>query len=270
VFRTDRHVDDGALVARRHHELSASRAAAIDAHLETCESCRTRADALVGAEMSVRMAVRSHADPDHHLRARAALTRALDREADHPRPLVSRVAAVLAPALAMAAAVAVAIALAYGARSRAVADTDSSPVLPIARLTPGATASLTASQLCSGETPSRAVPAAVARRVLRAYAMEDLSPAEYELDALITPELGGTTAVENLWPQRYTGGVWTAYVKDEIEDHLRDLVCGGALDLRTAQHDMATNWIAAYQKYFGRDLPTPARQSFDVSRHGAP
>jgi len=95
----------------------------------------------------------------------------------------------------------------------------------------------------------------VARLVVRAYAVEDLSPDEYELDALITPELGGTVDAENLWPQRYAGGVWTAYVKDEIEDHLRDLVCAGRLELTVAQQDMARNWIAAYQKYFHRDLP---------------
>ncbi len=30
---------------------------------------------------------------------------------------------------------------------------------------------------------------------------------------------------------------------------LYDDVCAGQLDLKTAQHDIATDWIAAYKKY---------------------
>jgi len=33
------------------------------------------------------------------------------------------------------------------------------------------------------------------------------------------------------------------------------LVCAGALDLKTAQREIATDWIAAYRKYVGTDIP---------------
>jgi hypothetical protein len=33
------------------------------------------------------------------------------------------------------------------------------------------------------------------------------------------------------------------------------LVCSGKLDLPTAQHEIATDWIAAYRKYFSTDEP---------------
>jgi hypothetical protein len=44
-------------------------------------------------------------------------------------------------------------------------------------------------------------------------------------------------------------------VKDELEDRLRDLVCGGQLDLAEAQRDISRDWIAAYKKYFRTDRP---------------
>jgi hypothetical protein len=33
------------------------------------------------------------------------------------------------------------------------------------------------------------------------------------------------------------------------------MVCGGELDLSTAQRDIAADWIAAYKKYFHTDRP---------------
>src|SRR5262249_7576620 len=132
---------------------------------------------------------------------------------------------------------------------------DETRVLPIARITPGAVSPLTAAQLCAGERPSRVVAPAVARQVLRDYAMENVPADEYELDALITPELGGTVAETNLWPQRYARGAWPASAKDEIEDRLHDLVCSGEIELATAQHELASDWIAAYQRHFRRNHP---------------
>jgi hypothetical protein len=49
--------------------------------------------------------------------------------------------------------------------------------------------------------------------------------------------------------------VWNARVKDELEDRLRQMVCDGSLDLTEAQREIATNWIAAYKKYFRTDRP---------------
>jgi hypothetical protein len=89
--------------------------------------------------------------------------------------------------------------------------------------------------------------------------MEHLSAQEYELDFLITPELGGVADQRNLWPERYASGAWNARVKDDLERLLPDLVCQGALDLATAQRDIADDWIAAYKKYFKTDRPLAQR-----------
>jgi hypothetical protein len=85
--------------------------------------------------------------------------------------------------------------------------------------------------------------------------MEHVAEHEYELDYLITPELGGVADQRNLWPERYASGVWNARVKDDLEELLPQLVCDGTLALATAQRDIANDWIAAYKKYFRTDRP---------------
>jgi hypothetical protein len=37
------------------------------------------------------------------------------------------------------------------------------------------------------------------------------------------------------------------------------MVCAGKLDLSTAQREIATDWIAAYKKYFHTDRPLSVR-----------
>ncbi len=64
----------------------------------------------------------------------------------------------------------------------------------------------------------------------------------------------------NLWPQSYQTQPWNAHVKDALENELHRLVCSGQLDLKTAQHDISTDWIAAYKKYFHTDQPLSAHQ----------
>ncbi len=132
---------------------------------------------------------------------------------------------------------------------------DAGQALPIATLTPGAVSPLTAAELCAGARPSRVVDEAVRQRVLHEYGMEQVSQEAYELDALITPELGGTTERANLWPQRYAAPVWNAYVKDALEQHLVQMVCTEQIDLAQAQREIATDWVAAYKRHFATDAP---------------
>lgn len=83
----------------------------------------------------------------------------------------------------------------------------------------------------------------------------DAQPGAYEVDYLITPALGGADDIHNLWPQSSASVVWNAQVKDALEDHLRELVCDGQLDLTVAQREIASDWIGAYKKYFHTDRP---------------
>jgi hypothetical protein len=46
-------------------------------------------------------------------------------------------------------------------------------------------------------------------------------------------------------------------VKDALERKLHKLVCAGQLDLKTAQREIASNWIEAYKKYVRETPPEP-------------
>ena len=134
---------------------------------------------------------------------------------------------------------------------------ETGPILPRPDLTPGATRAVSVDEVC-GDVPVLAGPRvapSVPRQVFQAYGADYLRSHDYELDFLITPELGGTTDAENLWPQPFVSTPWNAYVKDELERFLRQRVCEGTLDLKTAQRQMATDWVAAYKRYFNTDRP---------------
>jgi hypothetical protein len=128
--------------------------------------------------------------------------------------------------------------------------------IPNPSLTPGATVLESPGEVCQeSNTKNKAVPVALRRQVFDEYGIKAGSPTAYEVDYLITPALGGADDIHNLWPQSYTATIWNAQVKDALEDHLRDLVCDGQLDLATAQREIAMNWIDAYKKYFHTDRP---------------
>ena len=128
--------------------------------------------------------------------------------------------------------------------------------LPIRVLTPGAVGPVNLDAMCARRTVEKPpVAPAVRDAVLHGYRMEQVAAHEYELDYLVTPELGGVAEARNLWPERYSTNIWNARVKDALEDLLPQLICRGQLDLATAQRDIAENWIAAYKKYFKTDRP---------------
>ena len=130
------------------------------------------------------------------------------------------------------------------------------PEEPDARFTPGAVVAVTQNQVCSDSAEITAVvPLTLKTKVLQLYRVTAGRSDAYEVDYLITPELGGATDIRNLWPEPYDHTMWNAHVKDRLENRLREMVCHGDLDLATAQRDLSTDWIAAYRKYFHADTP---------------
>ncbi len=125
------------------------------------------------------------------------------------------------------------------------------PVAPDPVLTPGATLPVTTADICAPgySRKVRDVPVEVKRDVYRRYHITHHRKGEYEIDHLISLELGGSNSARNLWPESYWTAPWNAHVKDVLENTLHREVCAGRLPLATAQHDIATDWIAAYQKY---------------------
>lgn len=130
------------------------------------------------------------------------------------------------------------------------------PIVPDPKLTPGRVdLNATVDKICvSGYTATvRDVPESLKKKVFDEYNVDRKSD-KFEVDHLISLELGGSNDIMNLWPQSYTTQPWNAYVKDKLENHLHKLVCDGKMDLRQAQIEISNNWIVAYKKYFG-DTP---------------
>jgi hypothetical protein len=109
----------------------------------------------------------------------------------------------------------------------------------------------------------REVPTSLCQQVFQEYGIANARADDYEIDYLIAPGLGGVEDIHNLWPEPYTSSMWNARVKDALEEHLHQLVCAGKVDLSTAQNDIATDWIAAYKKYFHTDRPLSLRSWLD-------
>ena len=129
---------------------------------------------------------------------------------------------------------------------------------PDPRLTPGAALDVTAADVCVPGYARRVrrVPLAVWRAAYARYGIRAHAPGSYEVDHLISLELGGSNALANLWPEPMDGlGGWNARTKDVLENRLHALVCRGAVDLGTAQRAIAADWVGAYRRYVG---PSPA------------
>ncbi len=122
--------------------------------------------------------------------------------------------------------------------------------MPEPILTPGTLADVTAKECCRPgySAEARNVTQATKNAVYARYGIRKHKPGDFEIDHLISIELGGGEEIENLWPQSYSG-TWNAHLKDRLEDKLHQLVCNGSITLAEAQHAIRTDWIAAYEKY---------------------
>ena len=121
---------------------------------------------------------------------------------------------------------------------------------PIASLTPGVTVNVTLDQICTPgySATVRNVSASTKWQVFKAYGV-DPTKAHYEIDHLISLELGGSNDAKNLWPQSYDTLPYNAHVKDALENKLHYMVCHHAIDLATAQKAVVADWIAACKLY---------------------
>lgn len=259
------HVTDCDLLSYLDGELLEAQRKAVNRHLDICDECNAKHAAMASIMKAVCDEHRSLIDQAVTESARARLESRLAHVAAEP----VRQWLPPAPAFAFAAVVVmVASAAVYVQRSHSPASLTARHglVLPVASITPGATADVTVDQLCSGATDARPITVAMRAQVLSAYGVQDVPSDQYELDYLITPELGGATDVRNLWPQGYGSPIWNARVKDELEELLPRLVCSHQLDLTTAQRDMASDWIAAYKKYFKTDVPLEAHRGPAIDR----
>ncbi len=129
-------------------------------------------------------------------------------------------------------------------------------------MTPGAVLNVADTDVCTPGYSSRVrhVTAQTKREVYAEYGITVHAPGDYEVDHLISLEIGGSNSIKNLWPQSYLTAPWNAHVKDALENRLHRMVCAHTIALKTAQDAIAKDWIAAYRKYVPkrrRVNPTP-------------
>ena len=263
------HIPDEDLVRSADGELSSQRAAEVNAHLEACWDCRARMEEI---QSTITGFVRAHhSEFDGRLPPaagpRALLRARLSQLSSEPQLEWWRRAFQLSlPRVAIVCLPLIAIVIGFlwvphslQRKSISMSALLDAEAAPNRSLTPGMTRQVTISEVCSvpQEEVVGDVSISLRQRVFQEYGIANPRPEDYEIDYLIAPRLGGTEDIRNLWPEPYSTRVWNAHVKDALEERLHEMVCSGQLDLSTAQHDIATDWISAYKKYFHTNKPLP-------------
>ena len=126
--------------------------------------------------------------------------------------------------------------------------------LPNPKLTPGYMRDASVHELCTTSTSLvRNVPESLKKDIFRNYGMNgnDRSVCKegYEIDHLVSLELGGANDGRNLWPQSYCGEN-NAHKKDKLENELHRQICLGKISIQDAQMCIKTDWVMCYLKTF--------------------
>lgn len=281
------HIPDEQLLLHASGEVPASRSSQVQAHLETCSQCRHRLQELQSTLAEFGEVHRNTWDaalpPIDERRAQLRTRLAELAEQERHDKLFGRLrtnvvehgGAAAVAAIMIAACLLVAIRLYRPTEASQPIVAQSMPASvghweePDLRLTPGATVAVSENDICNAAVarPEPVVPVSLKRRVFEEYGLAP-RPDAYEVDYLITPELGGATDIRNLWPEPYHDTVWNAHIKDQLEDRLHQMVCRGDVDLATAQRDISADWIAAYRKYFHVNDPLPDNSSSESANLG--
>lgn len=119
-----------------------------------------------------------------------------------------------------------------------------------AACTPGAIiTTATKSQICvSGYAGTvRNVPTSEKTQDYKEYGIYSHTAGQYEVDHLVSLELGGSNDIANLWPEAASPKPGF-HEKDKVENYLHSQVCSGAIALKQAQIEIATNWLAVYDR----------------------
>jgi len=124
------------------------------------------------------------------------------------------------------------------------------PPVPNPTLTPGVAAITDAKRICATKwgKDERHVTPKMKREVCAQYHARNCPGKGWEIDHLISRELGGADDVRNLWPQPAP----SFHQKDVLENLLHRKVCAGEISLADAQACLVDDWWACYQKYYGK------------------
>ncbi len=117
-------------------------------------------------------------------------------------------------------------------------------VVPDTACSPGAVLTTDIPTICTvGYTKTvRDVSTATRKKVFKEYGIAWSEHSNYEVDHIISLEIGGSNDISNLFPESYTikNG---ARVKDVFENYLHRQVCNGSMTVQEAQKEISSNWL---------------------------
>ena len=138
---------------------------------------------------------------------------------------------------------------AYGIQTK-TANCFANQALQDSACTPGAVLTTDTKVICvSGYTKTvRNVTTSTKKKVFKEYEIPWSLHSNYEVDHLISLEVGGSNDISNLWPESYSikNG---SLIKDAFENHLHKEVCNGKVSLSDAQQEISGNWLLYYQQW---------------------
>ena len=91
----------------------------------------------------------------------------------------------------------------------------------------------------------RNVTTTLKNQVYTTYGIKSRLPGQYEVDHLVSLQLGGSNDIANLWPEPATPKPGF-HEKDAVENYLHAQLCSGKMTLKQVQIAIATNWIDVY------------------------
>lgn len=143
----------------------------------------------------------------------------------------------------IALAIPVSVFASYGVQTK-TSGCMANQALPDAACTAGAVFNVGTTTICTVgyTTKVRDVPLSVKKAVFKEYGIDYSLHGNYEVDHLISLELGGSNDISNLWPESYliSNG---SYTKDGFENYLHNQICKGNISLAEAQKEISTNWM---------------------------
>jgi len=119
--------------------------------------------------------------------------------------------------------------------------------LPDSKCTPGDVLTEDKTIVCkSGYSNTvRDVPDDVKEQVFKEYGIPWENRWMYEVDHLISLQLGGSNDISNLWLESYSIA-YGAIIKDGFENYLKRQVCDHGMSLKEAQRQISSNWKKQY------------------------
>jgi hypothetical protein len=257
------HLSEVDLIRFQDGEMNSEEAVLASSHLEECKICRVSLEETLQMGEELKIAVAGDRPTWDENKARVLLQAKLAEESGEQDSPWARLRGFRATWLTKSyvcggIAFASIVAVLFGVPNlhRSVAELAAS--LPNRALTPGMTRPVSVEEVCAAgdDDLDPKVPYSRQQAVFSEYGISiDHSAKDFQVDYLISPQLGGTDDVRNLWPQSYKETTWNAEAKDALERHLYRLVCDKKINLAEAQREIATNWITAYQKYFRTGRP---------------